>query len=269
VLATFRQMGARIVPVAVDADGICPDELASTLTRLRAERARVKFLYTIATCHSPTGTVLSEGRRRELIDIADRFDMLIVQDATYADIRFDARFPREMITLAPHRTVHVASFSKTLAPGLRMGWMAGPPAIVDVLAQMRTDLGTSRLVQRMVARLITDGDFDTHLREVNGWYRQKRDVVVDALTESCAGLGHWNVPAGGFFVWLVLDGVDLSAVVAAGAQHGVGFFGAPYFAAEAAFVAGLPGIRLAYGELDTARLAEGIHRLGRSIAAVA
>ncbi|MEO8694678.1 MAG: PLP-dependent aminotransferase family protein [Acidimicrobiales bacterium] len=266
VLATFRQMGARIVPVPVDGDGICPGELASILTRLRGERARVKFLYTIATCQSPTGTVLSEQRRREIIEIADRFDMLIVQDATYADIRFDQPFPREMITLAPHRTVHVASFSKTLAPGLRMGWVAGPPAIIDVLAQMRTDLGTSRLVQRMVARLITDGDFDHHLREVNAWYRQKRDVVLEALSASCAAHATWSVPAGGFFVWLVLDRGDLGAVEAAGAQHGVGFFGAPYFNAGGTPVA---GIRLAYGELDRSELAEGIHRLGRAIAAVA
>ncbi|MEO5843018.1 MAG: PLP-dependent aminotransferase family protein [Acidimicrobiales bacterium] len=263
VMATFRQMGARIVPVPVDADGISPGELASILAQLRAEGARIKMIYIIATCQSPTGTVLSEQRRHELIEIADRFDILIVQDATYADIRFDESFPRELITLAPHRTVHVASFSKTLAPGLRMGWVAGPPAIIDVLAQMRTDLGTSRLVQRMVARLIADGDFDRHLREVNDWYRQKRDVVLDALTMSCTAHGSWKVPAGGFFIWLVLDRANLAAVEAAGAQHGVGFLGAPYFNAGGADI---PGIRLAYGELNRAQLEEGIRRLGHAIA---
>jgi len=264
VLATFRQMGARIVAVPLDGDGMCPGELAAMLTQLRSERARVKMLYTIATCQSPTGTVLNEQRRREIIDIVDRFDILIVQDATYADIRFDNPFPPELITLAPQRTVHVASFSKTLAPGLRMGWAAGPPAIIDVLAQMRTDLGTSRLVQRMVARLIAEGDLDRHLFHVNAWYRQKRDVVLDALAASCGAHGSWNVPAGGFFVWLVLHRAGLDAVEAAGAQHGVGFFPAPYFSAGGTNV---PGIRLAYGELDRGQLTERVHRLGRAIAA--
>lgn len=266
VLATFRQMGARIVPVPMDSNGICPGELNAVLAQLDRAGARVKMLYTIATCQSPTGTVLSEQRRREIIAIADRFDIVIVQDATYADIRFDDHFPPELITLAPHRTVHVASFSKTLAPGLRMGWVAGPRAITDVLAQMRTDLGTSRLVQRMVARLITDGEFDLHLRRGNDWYRQKRDVVLDALTASCAAHGAWQVPIGGFFVWLVLDRVDIGAVEAAAAQHGVGFFSASYFSAGGADV---PGIRLAYGELDLSQLAEGIARLGRAIVAAA
>ena len=266
VLATFRQMGARIVPVAMDGDGICPGELSALLAQLDREGARVKMLYTIATCQSPTGTVLSEQRRREVIEIADRYDIMIVQDATYADIRFDDRFPPELITLAPHRTVHVASFSKTLAPGLRMGWIAGPPAITDVLAQMRTDLGTSRLMQRMVARLITDGEFDRHLLHVNTWYREKRDVVLDALAGSCAANGSWQVPAGGFFVWLLLDQVDIGAVEAAAAQHGVGFFAASYFNDGGADI---PGIRLAYGELDPAQLAEGIARLGRAIVTAA
>ena len=156
--------------------------------------------------------------------------------------------------MAPQRTVHVASFSKTLAPGLRMGWVAGPAAIVDVLAQMRTDLGTSRLVQRMVARLITDGDFDQHLSHVRRCYRQKRDVVLDTLTATCSAHGNWNVPIGGFFVWFVLDHVGIGAVETVAADNGVGFFAAPYFSAGDAEV---QGIRLAYGELAPEQLRRG------------
>jgi len=262
-LATFRQMGARVVPVAIDGEGLCTDALAATLAQLQREHARVKMLYTIATNHSPTGTVLSELRRHELADLADRFDVVIVHDTTYADIRFASDFPSELITIAPQRTVHVASFSKTLAPGLRLGWAAGPPAIIDVLTEMRTDLGTSRLLQRMVARLIGDGDFDTHLQRVNEHYRAKRDAVLAALQRSHPAAS-WTAPPGGFFVWLVLDRGDVAVVAAAAARRGVAFFAAPYFSADddAAAVA---GIRLAYGELDTPQLVEGIQRLSDAI----
>ena len=261
-LATFRQMRARIVSVPVDGEGMCTGELASILTQLDRERARVKVLYTIATCQSPTGTVLSAARRRELVDLADRFDIIVVQDTTYADIRFADDFPPELIALAPQRTVHVASFSKTLAPGLRLGWAAGPPAIIDVLKEIRTDLGTSRLLQRMVAQLISNGDFDAHLREMNAHYRSKRDAVVDALTWSRPPAS-WNVPAGGFFVWLVLDRDDMPAVEAAAARRGVAFFAAPYFSAGGG--PEVAGIRLAYGELDSPRLVEGIRLLSDAL----
>ena len=261
-LATFRQMGARVVPVPVDGEGLCTDQLASTLAQLGREHARVKMIYTIATCQSPTGTVLSSARRRELVEIADRFDILIVHDTTYADIRFDEDFPSELITLAPHRTMHVASFSKTLAPGLRLGWAAGPSTIVDVLKQIRTDLGTSPLLQRMVARLVASGDFDRHLDQVNAHYRRKRDVLLEALTASCRTQGAWSVPRGGFFVWMLLDGADVGAVEAAAAAHGVGFFGTPYFSAGSA---NAQGIRLPYGELDAEVLVEGVRRLSDAI----
>jgi 2-aminoadipate transaminase len=262
-LATFRQMGARIVPVPVDGEGLCTDELASTLAQLRREQARVKLLYTIATCQSPTATVLSEQRRRQLAEIADRFDILIVHDTTYADIRFDDEFPPELITLAPHRTMHVASFSKTLAPGLRLGWAAGPSTVIDVLEQIRTDLGTSPLLQRMVARLVGGGEFDDHLARVNAHYRAKRDVVVSALVASCATQATWSTPRGGFFVWATLDGVDVRSLEAVAAAHGVGFFGTPYFSAG---TGDAQGIRLAYGELDSGELAEGVRRLSHAIA---
>ena len=133
------------------------------------------MLYTIATCQSPTGTVLSERAARELVELADRFDIVDRAGRDLRGHRFADDFPNELIALAPQRTVHVASFSKTLAPGLRLGWVAGPPAIIDVLKEIRTDLGTSRLLQRMVAQLISDGEFDKHLRQM------KRTIAVNAM----------------------------------------------------------------------------------------
>lgn len=263
-LATFRQMGADVAPVPVGTEGIDCDALESELARLQHAGARVKMIYTIATCQSPTGSVLAATNRWRLAEIADRYDVLIVQDATYADIRFTDDFPSELITIAPQRTVHVGSFSKTLAPGLRLGWAAGPPAIVDVLARIRTDLGTSRLVQRTVARLITGGEFDAQLQRARSWYRDKRDVLLDALTLHCGELASWAVPRGGFFVWLQWTSAEPSRVRDECARQRVGAFGAPYFSVAGAAP---PGLRLAYGELANHELVEGARRLGSAIRA--
>jgi DNA-binding transcriptional MocR family regulator len=257
-ISTFRQMGARVVPIAIDGDGMCTDQLDATMARLARDGARLKLVYTIATCHSPTGTTLHDARRRELVDLAERYDVVLVQDATYADIWFaDHRAP-ELFELAPHRTIHVGSFSKTVAPGIRLGWATAPSTVADVMQQVRTDLGTSPLLQRAVARFVASGEFESHVIDGNAHYRRKRDVLLDELNASCRDAAEWDAPDGGFFVWLRLREASVRAVEAEAARHDVGFLSAPYFSAGDCTT---QGIRLAYGELSAEQIVEGVARL--------
>ena len=258
-LASFRACGARLAPVRVDEHGLDVEHLESLLT---GGTPAPSVLYTISTCQSPTGSVLSPERRTRLAELASRTGLTVIQDDTYGEILFDPRGTRPLIGLAPDRVIHVGSFSKTLAPGLRLGWLAAREEVSAAFAAARGDLGTTPIVQRAVGRLFATGRFDPHLAAVTSVYREKRDALLEALERELAGAADWNTPRGGFFVWLRLRDAHVSDVERFGREQGVAFLGGPYFSA------GPPqtrALRLAYGELSVDRLREGVKRLARAV----
>jgi 2-aminoadipate transaminase len=260
-LDILRERGARLVPVPVDQDGM---DVAALERLLRAEQ--VSLVYTIASCHSPTGVTMPAERRVRLAELAASYGCLVAQDDTYGEITFGGLGDPAplLLGLQPSRVVHLGSFSKTMAPGLRLGYLAGPPALVDSALRCRHDLGGAPVVQRVVARYLADGRFDQHLEEIRSAYRGKRDTLAAALSLHCAALGSWRRPDGGFFLWFLLNDGDVDQVARAGEPAGVRFLGGPYFSA------GQPhrrGLRLAYGEIPEERLAEGVRRLAQAIAA--
>jgi len=256
-LNAFRLGGARVVPIAMDDGGIDVEALEGRLRQPDIDAGRVKFLYTITTCHSPTGTTLSEGRRQRLAELAEEFDLLLVQDNTYGEIRFSPA-PPSLLAYAPTRTIHIGSFSKTVAPGLRVGWMAAPSSIAEVVRRVRTDLGTSPLPQQVLAAFMADGRYAPHVAHVSGKYEAKRDVLLRELEANCSPWCRWSTPDGGFVAWVTLNDLAVSAVAEIAHHEGVAFLPGSYFSADGADVRGL---RLAYGELPKADLVEGVRRL--------
>ncbi len=256
-LQILRERGAQVLPVPIDHDG-----MVLTALEDRGAGTRPLVIYSIATCHSPTGTVMSDGRRHQLVELVQSSSSVVIQDDTYGEIFFEDPAPRLLIGLDPQNVIHVGSFSKTLAPGLRLGWLAGPKAVIGRIAAMRTDLGSPAVIQKTVARLMRDGRFDRHLRRAVPFYRSKRDSLVAALDDCCAGLGQWNIPRGGFFTWFVLTSGDVDAVAQAAMKEGVRFLSGPYFSSHKP---DRRGIRLAYGELSSDELVEGAHRFSRAI----
>lgn len=265
-LKAFRQMGARIAAAPMNGEGLDPDGLAELFGRLEREGRRAKFLYTIASCQNPTATTLNLERRRAVLRAAEAHGALVVEDATYADIRF-AEAPPPFVALDPERAVHLGSFSKTIAPGLRLGWIAARRDITAALAQVRTDLGASPLLQRVVARYLGDGHFAPHVAEITAHYRRKRDIMLTSLERQCSGLADWHTPSGGFFVWLTLRGGDVRAVLDAAEAEKVSFIPGGYFAAEPGTLN--RGIRLSYGEVAEEAIDEGVRRLARAMERVA
>jgi 2-aminoadipate transaminase len=192
--------------------------------------------------------------------------MLVIEDNTYGAIRFSAP-PPSFLALDAERTVHLGSFSKTIAPALRAGWIAARPDLAAAINAMRTDLGVSPLAQRVVTRFAESDAFATRIAKLGSHYRRKRDLMLAGLERHCQGLAEWQSPEGGFFVWLRLKQGDVAAALDAGDREKVSFIPGTYFAAEPGALTDC--LRLSYGEIPDGRIEEGLARLGRALASLA
>jgi 2-aminoadipate transaminase len=262
-VATFRIEGAKIATVPLDDEGLIPEALEERLHQLQRQGERVKLLYTIPNFHNPTGSVLSEARREQLTAIAQRHDLIILQDDAYGDIRLADVRPASLFALAPSHVIELGTFSKTIGPGLRVGWVRATPEITAMLSAMRTDLGTTPMLHRLVARFLQAGQFEPHLERALACYRRKLAVMVAALEAHCTPWLQWRTPPGGFFLWLRLAGGDASAMGELCPAEGVVInTGRNFFAAEPQ----PEYFRLSFSYLPAEELAEGVRRLGRALA---
>ena len=265
VLTAVRQCGAEPIPVALDDDGLRVDLLETQLEELAAAGRRTKLVYTIATFHTPTGVCLSLDRRRRLIELARRRDFLILEDNVYGELRYDGEALPTLFALDDSgRVVKVDSFSKILAPALRIGWVTGHADAIAALSAVRGDLGVSQWLARVMAEFMKEGRLEPHVEKVNELYRRKRDVALRALEEHCADHLRWNGPQGGFFLWLELsDEVDGREVMKRAMAEGVVCRpGERFFGDEDA---GRQLFRLAFVLVPEREIERGIAVLGRAI----
>lgn len=268
-IRAIRSFGVEMEAASMDDEGLDVAALADQLARLEESGRRAKLLYTIPNYHNPTGSCLSLERRQRLVELCERYDVLIVEDDAYGEISFDAELPRSLFSLARGRgVIKAGSFSKIVATGLRVGWCLATPPIVTALLGTRFELGGTPIVQRMLLQYARDGALDAHIADVRRVYERKRDVMMNELRERCSGLATWREPEGGFFVWLRLnDGIDPVALQDAAREEGVVFA-----AGQGFFVNGGAGgiepsryIRLAYSYTAEADMPEGVRRLARAM----
>jgi DNA-binding transcriptional MocR family regulator len=262
-MLAFQLLGAEVIGAPMDGEGLRADALEELLTDLQTAGRRVKLIYTIPGCQGVTGALMGDERRAQIAELARRFGAVLLYDDTYGELRYEDGFPPSLLTYAPERTIHMGSFSKTVAPGLRVGWMTAPSNIIATISKVRTDLGTTPINQRLVAHFIEEGYYDAHLDHVNPIYRVKRDTLVAALEEHCAPYCTWTVPPGGFFIWLQLPGATVPELETAGLEERVAFLSGRNFSVGGADET---GFRLAYGQLSLDDLNEGAARLGRALA---
>ncbi len=217
--------GAEVRSVPLDAHGMDVSRLAAALDRLRADGLRPKLIYTIPTFHAPTGTVLSGPRREELVALASEQQLLVIEDNCYYEFAYDEPPPPTLLALDPSGFVLQSdSFSKYVAPGLRMAWLAGHPAAIEAIVRVRQDFAVSRLLARSLERYLACGDLDTHLAMLREHYRAKRDVTTKALRDHCAPWVTFVEPRGGFYFWLEIHPlVDWDAARVALARQGIAF----------------------------------------------
>jgi 2-aminoadipate transaminase len=263
-MRTIRAQGARLETVPVDAEGLRPEALAETVEALSRSGARPKLLYTIPNFHNPTGATLSLERRRAVLEIAQRHRLLIIEDDAYGEIRFEGEGVPSLFALSGGNGVlKVGTFSKTLATGLRVGWVAAAQEATDFLVRMRFDMGTSPWIQRLVAEYVSRGLLDRHLPQVVEIYQRKRDAMTAALAEHCAPYVRWRPPSGGFFLWLETGRrVKPEALREAAALEGVAYVSGDTFFVDRS---GSQFIRLAYSYVGEQEIEEAIRRLGRAL----
>lgn len=256
----MEMAGAEVLSVPVDDDGMDVDALARLLDELRAAGKRVKLVYTIATFQLPTGAVLSLPRRRRLLELADNHDFLVLEDHVYGALRFEGEPVPSLLSLdRAGRVLQADAFSKTIAPGLRLGWMAGHPQAIAALAAVRQDLGVSQWLSRLMTEFLREGLMAPHLARANAVYRRKRDLAVAALREHCGDFVRFRIPQGSFYLWLELaDGVDWERVGALTAQRGVFCRPGERFLGES----GRRFLRLAYSHVAEDVIGPGIAALG-------
>lgn len=257
-LQGFALAGARLIPVPCDDEGILPDALEEIVAR-----ERPKLLYTVPTFQNPTGRTLPVDRRAAVAKIAARLGLWILEDDPYGDLRYEGL---DIPWLAAHpgaedRTVLLGSFSKVMAPGLRLGWLRAPAALLRaaVLAKQAADLHTSTVDQLATAEYLRTVDLDGHVARVRDAYRIRRDALLSGLGAALPAGSTWNRPEGGMFVWARLpEDHDATALFREAAARGVAFVpGAPFFA-------GPPDprtLRLSFTTHTAEEIEEGLTRL--------
>ena len=221
-IRTMRGYQAEIVDVPMDAEGISPEGVEEAIETVEAGGGTVKFLYTIADFHNPTGLTMSPSRRAELIDICAAHRVIILEDAAYADLYFDADPVSSIYSLAEGEGVlKLGSFSKSIATGLRVGWVQGRPDFVESISRMRFDMGSNPLVLRALAELVSSGKFDSHLEKMRPIYKEKSQALGNALAEHCEPHLRFSEPSGGFFQWVESAEIPARQALDSAAQEGL------------------------------------------------
>jgi 2-aminoadipate transaminase len=223
-IRTIRGHLADIVAVGMDDEGIRVDLLAATIEEAGRAGKQVKFVLTVADFHNPTGTTMSLDRRKALLELCANKQVLVVEDAAYAEIYFGEERPPSLYGLAEGQGVlKIGTFSKPIATGLRVGWVQGRADFIQALSQVRFDMGNSPLLLQALAEYVGSGELDRHLEQMRPLYRAKCDALCESLLENCGDHLSFRKPDGGFFVWVECRGVPAATLTAAAAEAGLAF----------------------------------------------
>jgi DNA-binding transcriptional MocR family regulator len=260
-LSAFSQYQVEVCHVPLDDEGLDPDALADTLSRLERDGRRVKFLYTVPNFHNPAGITLAADRRDRVVEIARRHNVLVLEDNPYGMLGFEQDPPDALRARDADNVVYLGTLSKVFCPGLRIGWALVPPALRErlVLVKEAADLCSSSFTQAVAYRWFADYPWRETLKALRDVYRDRRDAILDALAEDFPAGVTWTRPAGGFYVWVRLPGqLDSRAMLAKAITARVA-----YVPGGAFFADGQGGscLRLSYCFPPPERIREGVRRL--------
>ena len=259
----IRSYGATFLEVRQDAEGLDVDDLAQLLERTTRERgAAPKFIYNVPDFHNPTGVTMSLARRRALIDLAARHRILLVEDSPYRKVRFEGEpIPSLKALDRDDIVIQLGTFSKLLAPGLRVGWAAGAAPLIARMAQLKSDAGSCPLTQRVIVEFCAAGRLDAHTRRVQETYRAHRDRMAAALRRELPAVS-FEIPHGGYYLWLALPpGTNGDELAARAAHAGVTVLAGSRFFAAADARRTAQFVRLAFSHAAPDEIDEGVRRL--------
>ena len=267
-IRTFRARGAQVIDVPQDDDGLVMPALARVLDTRRMTGKQAKLIYVTANYDNPSGSTLTLERRQRLVALAREHGVLILEDDAYTGIDLEGPPPTSLFAVAGGRgIVRCGTFSKTVATGLRVGFIVAQTEVISRLVLARFDNGGPPILHRLLYHYLRSGHYDPHVARLQDMYRERRDVTADALRDLCEPYVTFRTPRGGFFHWLKLaPGLDAAAVFRAAAARGVAVTpGTGYFANGG----GEDRIRLVYSALPPAELRKAIEAFAEALAAVA
>ncbi|MGA8539139.1 MAG: PLP-dependent aminotransferase family protein [Terriglobales bacterium] len=276
-LQAFNVYGAEYLSVPIDENGLRTDRVEEPL------RSGPKFMYVLPNFQNPAGTTLSEGRRHELVMLSEKYGIPIVEDDPYGQLRYEGEHLPSLVVLdrknlrrdngySIGNVIYLSTFSKTLAPGLRLGWIVAPPEVISKLTQLKqgADLHTSTFTQVVAYEVARDGFLNKHVRLIRRIYRERRDVMLGALQEFFPPAVTWTHPQGGLFLWITLpEGLDMKTIFNAALEQNVAFVpGDSFYANEGGAKDGRPGsrhMRLNFSNAAPEQIREGIRRLSEAV----
>ncbi len=268
-LQAWIAYGAEFISVPIDQDGMVTDKLEDRL------RAGVKFIYVLPNFQNPTGLTLSYERRLHLIELADKYGVPIIEDDPYGQLRYEGEHlpavvvldnqTRSQDTCYSGNVIYLSTFSKTLAPGIRLAWVIAPPEIIQklILAKQSADLHTSTFNQITTFEVSKDGFLNDHVKLIRKVYRERRDVMLDSLEEHMPPGINWTYPKGGLFLWVTLPTtLDAEVIFDDALDKSVAFVPGAVFFAEGG---GHNTMRLNFSNAKPEMINEGIGRLSKVI----
>ena len=266
----IRSYGATFIEVRQDRAGLDVDDLAATLDRRRRDgKARPKFIYDVPDFHNPTGVTMPVERRAALLDLAAAHDIAVVEDSPYRKVRFEGTSVPSLKALDERDMVlQLGTFSKLMAPGLRVGWVAAAPSLVARMAQLKTDAGSCPLTQRTILEFCRNGRLTQHTARIQERYRTNRDHMMAAVRRELADVS-FVVPHGGYYLWLTFpDGVDADELAACANRTGVTVIPGSKFFARTDVAHPRNHLRVAYSHANEHEIDEGVRRLAAAYAAI-
>ncbi|WP_083830168.1 aminotransferase-like domain-containing protein [Thermococcus zilligii] len=265
-IQAFEYYDPEFVSIPMDDEGMRIDLLEEKLEELKRQGKRVKMVYTVSTFQNPAGVTMSLERRKRLVELAEEYNFLIVEDGPYSELRYSG----EPIPPIKHfdengRVIYLGTFSKILAPGLRIGWVAAHPHLIRKMeiAKQSIDLCTNTLGQTIAWKYVEDGHLDEHIPRIVEFYKPRRDAMLEALEEYMPEGVTWTKPEGGMFVWVTLpEGIDTKFMLEKAVSKGVA-----YVPGEAFFVHRdkKNTMRLNFTYVPEEKIREGVKRLAETV----
>ena len=263
-MVVFKSFQADIQHVPMDDYGLIPEALREHIARLRADGKTLKFLYTVPTFSNPAGVTLTWERRLEILEICRANNILVLEDNPYGLLYFDGQPPHAMRSVEEEGVIYLGTFSKTLAPGFRVGWVLAPHAIREklILANEAAVLSPSSFTQHVIAEYLSTADWKAQIDTFRGVYRERRDAMLTALDDYLPDLS-WTHPTGGFYVWVTLpDNLDSKSMLPRAVKELVAYTPGTAFYADGG---GRNKMRLAFCYPTPDFIREGIRRLSTVI----
>ncbi len=253
---------ARYCTVPMDESGMLVEEIPGLLK----DGVRPKLIYVLPNFHNPAGTTLSQARREELVAIAREHDLILVEDDPYGELRFEGEDLTPVFRMAPERTIYLSTFSKTLAPGIRLAWVVAPKPLIHRLVQAKqgADLHTGTFVQMVANDICQRGILRQHVKTLRRVYHQRRDAMVEAMAEHFPEGVSWTVPQGGLFLWVrTSDAINTADFLKKAVAEKVAYV--PGFAFYPGEKGGEHCMRMNFSYSNEETINEGIARLGRAL----